>query len=175
VDDAMAKAAYPPSTFSLRTLILAVSVVCVALAWGVNEGRKRNAAVLALQKAGVIVEFRHRFDERGFHPSGKPPGSPLLKQILGEYYASSVYVVEAREPELFTDREAAQVALFEEMDWLAIQSSRITDAGLKHFGRLKSLGRLDIEGCAVSEQAVNDLSRALPNTSIFSDYGLNGP
>ena len=171
----MIRATYRLSTFSLRTLFLAVSVVCVALAWGVNEGRKRNATVLALQEAGMIVEFRHRFDERGFHPNGKPPGSPLLKQILGEYYASSVYLVEGWEPELFTDREAAQVAMFDEMDWLAIQGSRITDAGLKHFGRLKSLGRLDIEGCAVSEQAVNDLSKALPNTSIFSDYGYNGP
>jgi hypothetical protein len=117
-----------------------------------------------------MVEFRHRFDEHGFHPEGRPPGPSLLKRALGEYYASSVYRVELRSPERFTDEQAAQAAVFKEMDWLAISDSRVTDAGLKHIATLKSLGRLDIEGCLVSEEAVRELRRALPKTAIYSDF-----
>src|SRR5258706_39786 len=105
--------------------------------------------------------------------NGEPPGSLVLKQVFGEFYATRIDQIELLNPEAFTDVEAREVAVFIELDWLAISGSRITDKGLEDIARLKHLGRLDIEGCKVSKEAVKQLRRALPDTNIFSDDDRN--
>src|SRR5258706_4379963 len=156
--------------FRLRTFFVVLTAMCALLAWGLHEGGRRNRTINKLQNAGATLALEHKFNNGDYREHEEPPGSPLLKLLFGEFYATRVSQIELFHPETFTDAQVREIAILTELDWLAISGSRITDEGLEAIAKLPNLGRLDIETCKVSEQAVKKLRRALPNTRVFSDY-----
>ena len=160
--------------FSLSGLFIAVSVICVALAWGVNEGRRRHRTIVNLQRAGVGLFFEHQGALSGtYYPDAKPPGLPFMKQLLGEYYNTRVIQIEAVPLGRLTDSDAKEITVFQELDWLAANGSELTDEGLKHLAALRNLGRLDVERCRITPGGIAELRRALPKADVYSDFGKN--
>ena len=154
--------------FSVGTFFLGVATLCIVLGWGLSIAQRRTIAIHSLQKKDASLLFEHRTS----HSENMPlPGSPVIKLVCGDFYAARLKQIELRHPHLFTDNDLKQLMVFDELDWLAISESSITDDGLKHISALKNLGRLDIEGCDVSKAAVDELRNALPRTKIWSDYG----
>lgn len=60
----------------------------ILMAWGVHEGGRRHRAIVRLQKVGASMAFKHKFSDGAYDDNGKPPGSPALKQLFGEFYAT---------------------------------------------------------------------------------------
>lgn len=160
--------------FSLSGMFIAVSVICVAFAWGVNEGRRRHRTVVNLQRAGAGLFFEHQGATTGTcYPNAKPPGLLFVKQLLGEYYNTRVIQIEVVPPGKFTDADAKEICVFQELDWLAANDSELTDEGLKQLAALRNLGRVDVERCRVTPTGIAELRRALPKTDVYSDSGKN--
>jgi hypothetical protein len=158
--------------FRLSGLFIAVSVICVGLAWGVNEGRRRHRTIVNLQREGVGLFFKHQGAGTGtYRPNAKPPGLPFIKQMLGEYYNTRVIQIETVPLGKFSDSDAKEIKVFQELDLLAANDSELTDEGLKHLAALRNLGRLDVERCRVTREGIAELRRALPKTDIYSDFG----
>jgi len=93
-----------------------------------------------------------------------------MKRLFGEYYQTRVFQIEVVPPGKFTDSDCKVITVFKELDWLAASGTDLTDEGLKQLRALSNLGRLDVEGCRITDQAVAKLRRALPNTAIYSDF-----
>ena len=61
--------------FSLRTLLVVMTVLCVWLGWKVNAARRQKDAVEAITKAGGDVVFDYQI-------ALNPPGTPALFKVL---------------------------------------------------------------------------------------------
>jgi hypothetical protein len=158
--------------FSLAGLFVFVTLFSAACGWLVNcEGSRRHRAIASLQRPGVGLFFEHQgAGANVYRPDAKPPGTVFMKRLLGEYYETSVIQIEVLPSGNFTDADTKTVAVFKELDWLAINDSKITDEGLRHLESLKQLGRLDVEGCRLSSTGIARLRKALPNTDVYSDF-----
>jgi hypothetical protein len=165
----------PFARFSLAGLFIAISVVCAVLGWVANnKGNKRHRTIMRLQRPGIGLFFEHQgagLDR--YYPNARPPGSALKKRLFGEFSQARVFQIEAHPESRFTDADAKEITVFQELDWLAVSGSRLTDRGLRHLESMVNLGRLDIEECAVTQQGVARLRLALPNTKIYSDFDNN--
>ena len=73
--------------FSLRTLFVLLTVLCVWLAVTVNRARKQREAVAAIEAVGGMVLYEHQYDD------SEPPGPKWLRELVGDEYFVSVDVV----------------------------------------------------------------------------------
>ena len=69
-----------------------------------------------------------------------------------------------------TDEQLADVAQVEEVIWLNLKDTKITDAGLKHLANLKNLKKLHLERTAVTDEGLANLSE-LSNLNYLNLYG----
>jgi len=71
--------------FSLRTLFVLVTVLCVWLAVTANRARNQREAVAAIEELGgsVRYEYQNSFGQ-------EPPGPKWLRELVGEEYFVSV-------------------------------------------------------------------------------------
>ena len=80
--------------FTLRSLLLLMLVVCVALGWKVERARKQRDAVNWVQKFGGSVDYDYQIDDNGRPiPNAEPPGPKwLLKQLGIDFFDDVVSV-----------------------------------------------------------------------------------
>jgi len=75
--------------FSLRTLLVLLTVLCVWLGVTVNRARKQREAVAAIEALGGYVRYEYQYGS-----GQEPPGPKWLRELIGEeYFVSVVYVV----------------------------------------------------------------------------------
>ena len=93
--------------FSLRFLLLLVTIICVSLGWKVYQVRNQQAVAAKLVQADMTVKF----DE---HPFAKgvniarlqgPPGPKWLRRILGDEFFTQLTDIDARRTADFVLRE----------------------------------------------------------------------
>jgi hypothetical protein len=145
-----------------------------------NGIRQRAKAVAVIESVGGHVEYDFRSHDGTYWPNAVPPGPAWLRRFLGENYLANVVEVQLfadrdMEPDKITDPEASQLAALTEAKWFVLMDTGITDAGLKHFKRLRKLERLDLEGSLVTEAGARELHRALPRLRISFTDGLIDP
>jgi hypothetical protein len=175
--------------FGLRTLLLAVLIAALGMAW-INLARRQHDAVQALRASnpGVTVLYG---SERPGDSGSQTSWGQWARRNLGADYVST-----ARGVELFyaTDADLARVGQLSALKWLSlVRSVDLTDAGLAHLpgltkletlilldaeqvtdeglrhleslSRLKRL-RIDLGRREVSSAAQERLRRALPHCKI---------
>jgi hypothetical protein len=126
--------------FSIRTLLIVLTIFCVALGWKVERARKQREAVAWVHEMGGSVNYDYEFDDDGSSATdAKPPGSEWLRKHLGRDFFDDV----------------VRVSLTE------VGVSDVTP-----LSGLTSLVELYLEGPQVSEEAVEQLKRALPKSEI---------
>ena len=128
----------PPATrrrwfrFSLRMLLVVVTVLCVWLAFKVNAARRQKLAVEAILRAGGTVWFDyHNVPVPGvpnskFNRDAAPPGPAWLREVIGQDYFRTADCVD------FIDRaikqsDLAQVAQLPELICVNLNSTKIVD------------------------------------------------
>jgi hypothetical protein len=139
--------------FTLRSLILLLTIACIWLAIVFNQCRRQRRAVESIVNAGGQVTFDYQAKaKRG--EDATPPGPPWLRSLIGEEMFRTPACVIIRgdgiddaflavhlpgvrsveilsiKSDLVTDKAMANVAELRKLKWLSIDSSQITDMGL---------------------------------------------
>ena len=82
--------------FSLRTLLVVVTVFCIWMWIATKRAREQRWAVEAILKAGGTVAYRHEYFPMSPYPPSDPPGPDWLRQWFGNEYFFSVAKVDVR-------------------------------------------------------------------------------
>jgi hypothetical protein len=84
--------------FSIRTLLIVLTIFCVALGWKVERARKQREAVAWVHEMGGSVNYDYELDDDGSSaPDAKPPGSEWLRKQLGRDFFDDVVRVSLTE------------------------------------------------------------------------------
>ena len=166
--------------FSLLTLFVVVTVLCVWLAIAVNRSNRRRAAIIAINRLGGWV--RYDFDGNhayGLHASLRVPGrlDGLFRRVVevkmwpseDSYgkrgFLLAGYLPFATEP---IDNDGLRfVAELKELERLSLMYTDIGDKGLVHLRGLTRLQELRLRGTLVTDAGVAELQKALPNCEII--------
>ena len=143
--------------FSLRTLLVVMTVVGVLLSVAVKRVRNRRAAIRAIDELGGTY---------GVHISGP---KWLRSRISDEKYlydASRVSLGpqnQGYDPQRpFTDDELERIVdhlnAFPSFHYLDLVGSHVTDSGLRHLHRLRNLDRLRLNHTAISDAGLEHLA-----------------
>jgi hypothetical protein len=129
--------------YSLRWLLVIVTLSCVGLGLLVNRAERQRRAVAAIRESGGLVGYD--FEE----PSspvpavrGESPGPDWLCRLLGVDYFAAVTKVYL--PARATDATAAHLSGLTSLQGLTLAGTEVTDAGLAHLRGLTSLQYLHL-------------------------------
>jgi hypothetical protein len=170
--------------FSLRTTMVAVTLLCVWLGVVCNRANRQRRAVEVLRKSGALVWYGYEFeiDENG---ESRPPGPDWLRNLIGvDYFAAPTEVGMPEEFDIsdeflvaladlpqvtgvglrgggVNDVVAAKLSGLTQLQSLGISGASITDAGWEFLKHLPHLKKLDLIGLDVSDSTlchIKDLS-----------------
>jgi hypothetical protein len=180
--------------FRLRTLMIGITLLAVACGWlerKIEQRRREQEAVEAIAKLGGRVDIDYEYDPSGKKiPGAKPPGSALLRQLLGENFFSEVVQVTLSrgrcadaglknvkalsrlqmlwlDANNITDDGLVWLNGLTNLRYLGLNQTKVTDAGLATLKELTELQWLYLAGTQVTDAGVNNLQKALPNCKIF--------
>jgi hypothetical protein len=128
--------------FSLRTLLILLSIFGIWLGVRVNRARQQEHAVELIQRAGgeVIYDF-------GLSGQIDPPGPKWLHNLIGDHYFVNVKRVSfgfsrqmRRGDSNVSDESIMVVTELPYIEELRILDTGVTTKGLAHVGRLKGKG-----------------------------------
>jgi hypothetical protein len=166
---------------SLRSLLVAFTIIAVAVAWASHAAHRRSSALAAVRKAGGNVRFMHR------EPS-------WLDRVFGSELLTNVREIDLRDCEV-VDRELLKhVAAIEELrvldlsgaasigdaevkllvhlplEQLWLQATSITDDAAPILSRMKALNFLQLNSTNVTDEFLERL-KPLPR---LNNFGLRG-
>lgn len=168
--------------FSLRTLLLAMLALCMALGWFVQRVRKQQEAVSRIVGYGGYVTYDYQLDASGEFrrdSSGnylrglEPPGPRWLRELVGDHYFQTPVRVWLGSDEGvgFLDHELESLAgplhSLPRLTALDLAGSPITDAGLAHLHGLTQLEQIDLRGTKVTDRGIQSLQQELPRCKIM--------
>jgi len=138
--------------FSLRTLILLLTIVSVPLGWLAyerNELRKREAAIAAIENLGGKVKF----------DTSQPFRESWLRPLLSDKPASEVVGVSLQRKSrmratLPVDAGLVHFDGLTRLQWLDLDQAKFSDAELVQLARLTELNRLSLRETAVSDDGL---------------------
>ena len=159
--------------YNLSVLFLLISGIAVFLGWEVSALHNKQQAISAVEALGGTVTYDYQWSEKQhWNAKAIPPGPAWLRRMFGQNVRADVVEIQLfadnrQNSQGFTDVEARHLAVLNELKWLVLQDTKLTDEGLAHFQALTKLERLDIEGSLVTENGVEKLEAALPNLRVF--------
>lgn len=157
--------------FSLKMLMVGMTLVSIALAWLAyerNEVRKREAAIAAIESLGGEVDF-----------DLAQPFRPIwLRPMLGDKSPGEVVSVHLVESKV-TDDDIAHVAGFKRLERLDLRGcTQVTDAGLVHLAGCTKLEWLFLTNTQVTDHGLahlaclTNLDNLYLNGTPVTDAGL---
>jgi hypothetical protein len=144
--------------FSLASMFVVVTVLCVWLAAVVNRAHRQRDAVAAIHALGGAVMYDYDFDAAGnqIH-NAEPPGPAWLRRLLGvDFRSNATWVYLAGAPT--TDADLVHLRNLPELNWLHIGNKPITDAGLVHLALCTKLESLDLGGTEITDLGLDRLT-----------------
>jgi hypothetical protein len=160
--------------FRLRTLLIAITVLCVPLAWialPMIQKRRERAVILQLEALGGTVHYDWQGTGRKWKAwqerkqDSEPNGPTSLRRLLGDDFFCHVQYVHLqprRRPFIGdirpfdtlpadTDDDLRLVATFRKLEELDLSNAEIGDEGLVHLRGLIYLRTLDLSGTNVTD------------------------
>jgi hypothetical protein len=184
--------------FSLRAMLLMVTLLCMWLGVTANRANQQRRAAERIKAAGGDVGYDYEIDENHNwrHDDPSAPSPKWLSDIIGVDYSATV--VDVHLHDLDDDSLAALVSLphlrslvifdgpnvtdarlerLQELPrlerlqpWMC---DRLTDAGLQHLAGLKHLSHLIVSGAKITPAGLRELQKAMPNLIIQGFWGPN--
>jgi hypothetical protein len=154
--------------FSLATMFVVLTVLCVGLALVVVPAERQRRAVAAIEAVGGRVGY-FGLDQKA---SAAFP-RPFLRRWLSRDYFDEVEWVDLAGTKV-TDTELAVVQVLTGLVGLTLDGTQVTDAGLSRLDGLKGLKKLWLfrnEFTQVSDAGLAQLRQRLPNCRIQSVRG----
>lgn len=164
--------------FSLRALLIAVTVTAIYVGWHANRVHTQRAAATRVLQAGGTVEYAHHYeaihnDSWVQHPGARPPGPAWLRHILGDDYFTSVISVNLNDATVESiDDVLPAVGDLTSLRFLDMQNQGVTDDGLAHIQALTLLEELHINGTDITDAGMSHLE-ALDNLVDLSIDGTS--
>lgn len=148
--------------FSLRSLLLLVTVLGVWMGNQVNRVRRQKEAFAAIREAGGSIEYdwSRQTDASGLPPDG-PPAPPWLRRWLGDEYFQSIVKVYLK-PSVDAKFPMACLEGLDRLQELLLLGEAITDDHLAALHPPRSLVDLNLNGSLVSDAGLEHLVR-FPN------------
>jgi hypothetical protein len=153
--------------------------VCGAFGRWANQARTQEAAVDRILKLGGHVEFDYYHQAGG---SGTPNGPAILRRWLGPHFFDRVDLV-SLSARMYGDNPSGYIHVlqFDDSDVplltklpglrrLGLSNTSVTDDGLVHVGRVRSLESLSLHGTPITDIGVQHLSQ-LTNLKAVSLHG----
>jgi hypothetical protein len=144
--------------FSLRTLLLALSLLSLLLGWFSVKMLKQREAVSAIRSLGRTVAYRHQISSLRYLPQYSPPGPAWLRDLLADDifddvidFFDDVVMVDMGHNNRITDSDLEHLEGLTSLVWLCLGYSQITDAGLEHLEGLTSLQWLKIHSNQITD------------------------
>ena len=135
--------------FSLRTLLVLLTVFCVWLGWTAHRVSKQQKAVRWVQEIGGTVNYDFQLDEQGdFIKDAEPPGAHWLRARIGMDWFADVVKVELYGAQV---TDLSPLSNLPELRRLSLGKMPITD--LSPFANLKNLELLYLSDTPVSDLA----------------------
>lgn len=135
--------------FSLRTMLVVVTVLCVVLAWKVRQAERQKAAVAWLLEAGGNVTYDFELDSEGRRiPGAELPGPEWLRELVGVDYVATVIGVDFR-TFVFEGTDLSPLATLSSLHWLFLANNGTTD--LSPLEAMTDLENLWIERTQVTD------------------------
>jgi hypothetical protein len=123
---------------SLRTVLVLVTLLCIALSMWVVPAERQRRAVAAIEKLGGHVSYAAH---------NQAPGEAslvsLLQRNLPKDYFDHVESVDLNSTRV-TDAELAHLKGLTSLQQLFLDETQVTDAGLAHLEGLRGLQRLNV-------------------------------
>jgi hypothetical protein len=153
--------------YSLRTLLVAMTMLCVVLGLWVNGAERQRRAVAAIQAAGGYVFYDYERPDAA-PIVGQLPGPDWLCERLGvDYFADVTYAYLSRRA---TDETVAHLRSLTSLEELLLYGTPVSDVGLAHLSGLSRLEHLSLFGTQVTDVGVANLS-GLTNLERLSLFG----
>lgn len=146
--------------FSLRALLLLITVLCLLLGYHVPRARQQRFAVAALLEAGAVVVYdwggsKGRQQAMTFQSAAPAPA--WLRKLIGDEYFQEVFMVEWSIHSPVRTGAFADLAELPELKMLVI-----TGAGNPPLDTLPSminLEHLSIKGCQITDTTLQQIGR----------------
>jgi hypothetical protein len=154
--------------FSLATMFVVLTVLCVGLALVVVPAERQRRAVAAIEAVGGRVGY-FGLDQKASVAFPRP----FLRRWLSRDYFDEVEWVDLAGTKV-TDTELAVVQVLTGLVGLTLDGTQVTDAGLSRLDGLKGLKKLWLfrnEFTQVSDAGLAQLRQRLPNCRIQSVRG----
>jgi hypothetical protein len=138
--------------FSLRTLLVIMTVLAISLGLYVQSLRDRRAAIGVMEKLGGAISFRYH-------------GPEWLRELVGDekyFWNPNAVRFESSDPLTNDELQSAMPYLksLGDLNYLSFRESQITNEGLKHLLPLADrLLVLDLTYTAVSDEGIIHLKQ----------------
>jgi hypothetical protein len=164
--------------YSLRTLLLVMTLACVGMSWvavKMKQARDQHAAVEAIKKLGGVVFYDYEADRND--PSPQPPGPTWLRRALGDdafVNVTVVYLVNSG----VNDAELEHLKGLPQLGVLSLYGTKVGDAGLENLKGLSHLREMSLCGTKVGDAGLEHLRGLAQLQTLFlegtkiSDAGL---
>lgn len=149
--------------FSVRGLLLAVTVLCVWLAWHVDRGNRQRDAAAAVRETGGAALYDYEADiyDSGYSFSNclrEPSTWERIEGQIGREYCNDVVIVD------FTFAEEAGKGIesldgFPRLRWLHAPGESITDDSLDHIAEQSRLEQLHLRGASITDDGLQSICR----------------
>lgn len=182
--------------YSLRTIFIAVSISCVALAVIGRHYRTRRAAIRAIDELGGGYSIQLKGpewlrklvgDDKYFYnlrriSLGRPDSPyPAIRPFNDQELAAVIdHINVFRGPRMLdfqgspiTDEGLRCLTRVRDLETLQLESTPITDAGLVYLEPITTLKEVQLTGSKVTDEGVAKLQRSLPNCKV--DYRAPPP
>jgi len=144
--------------FGLRNLLLFIVVACVASNWlggKLNRVWTQRQVLAEIEKAGGKAHYDYQ--PRGELSREPPPGSPLIRSVLGNDVFASVSAVFFENPGT-TNEDVACLCELTDLHFVRLCGTRVTDDCVPHLLRIKHLTGLSLSNTAISPAGLSRLS-----------------
>ncbi len=157
--------------YSLRTMMLVVTLICVLLGITAKRAQDQKQAVEVILESGGIVLYQHRTER------SDPPGPEWLRKFIGDEYffrVDSVHFTEAK----INEASLIAISRLTDMRSLVLTGNRVTDAGLEHLQTLTKLQDLNFSSTEITDaglvhlRGMTELQRLFFYNTKISDRGV---
>jgi hypothetical protein len=170
--------------FSLRSLLVAVTLFGIACSWfavKMGQANRQKKAVEVLLKSGGNVFYDYQYDASGsltkafFAGKATPPGPTWLRQWLGDDFFTNAVGLH---PNRTTDADLEHLKDLPRLKAISLHSSKITDDGLNRIKALSQLETLDLQSTEITDAGLETLKEipSLKSLCLFdtkiTDAGL---
>jgi hypothetical protein len=138
----------PYTSFRLRTFLIALMLLSVAICLIANHYRRRHVALARIQRAGGYHSTG--FASRQLNSAFLTPGSKVERTWSEVVLGDSQHFISIIQRDVPHD-VLSSIAVIDELRGLQLPQTDVDDAGVRLLARLRHLQTLDLDDCPITD------------------------